>query len=92
MYMYLCMCVCAMPFSRYRLMLQCWKKLPTERPRFEEICITIENLLEDIRRESYCESDSEDEPDALNREGSVRGSKKFPTRTPSFKSGIYMYI
>ena len=67
----------------YRIMMQCWRKYASERPRFEEICNILNTILEDMRRESYCESDSDDEGDALSREG----SKKFPSRTPSFKSG-----
>lgn len=73
-----------MTLHRYRLMMQCWRKYASERPRFEEINNTLENILQDLQRESYCESDSEDEPDALNREG----SKKLPSRTPSFRSGM----
>lgn len=63
--------------------MQCWRKYASERPHFEEICNTLKGILEDTRRESYCESDSEDEPDTLSREG----SKRFPSRSPSFKSG-----
>lgn len=74
-------------------MMQCWRKYASERPRFEEICGILETILEDTRRESYCESDSDNDGDTMSREG----SKRFPSRTPSFKSGIihvytYYYI
>ena len=65
-------------------MMQCWRKYASERPRFEDICRYLDGILEDMKRESYCESDSDDE-DTLSREG----SRKFPSRTPSFKSGVY---
>ena len=73
-------------------MMQCWRKYASERPHFEEIGDTLDSILEDMHRESYCESDTDDEADTLSREG----SKKFPSRTPSFKSGmqtadLYMY-
>ena len=77
-------------------MMQCWRKYASERPHFEEIGDTLDSILEDMHRESYCESDTDDEADTLSREG----SKKFPSRTPSFKSGmqtgdlqcLYMYM
>ena len=65
-------------------MTHCWRKYASERPRFEEICNILDGILEDMRRDSYCESGSDD-GDTLSREG----SKKFPSRTPSFKSGMY---
>ena len=67
----------------YRLMMKCWRKYASERPRFEEICQYLDNIIEDMKRESYCESDSDD-GETLSREG----SKRFPTRSPSFKSGV----
>ena len=69
-------------------MLQCWRKYASDRCRFEEMYNTLENILQDIQRESYAETDSEDETDTLNREG----SKKLPTRTPSFRTGEFCII
>ena len=63
-------------------MLMSWRKYASERPRFEEICRYLDTIMEDMKRESYCESDS-DEGETLSREG----SKRFPTRSPSIKSG-----
>ena len=70
----------------YRLMLMCWRKYASERPRFEEICRYLDTIMEDMKRESYCESDS-DEGETLSREG----SKRFPTRSPSIKSGTNLF-
>ena len=67
----------------YRLMMKCWRKYASERPRFEEICQYLDNIIEDMKRDSYCESDSDD-GETLSREG----SKRVPTRSPSFKSGF----
>ena len=63
-------------------MKKCWRKYASERPRFEEICQYLDNIIEDMKRDSYCESDSDD-GETLSREG----SKRFPTRSPSIKSG-----
>ena len=69
-------------------MLQCWKKYASDRCRFEEIYNTLENIMQDRQRESYAETDSEDETDTLNRDG----SKKLPTRSPSFRIGVFCII
>jgi serine/threonine protein kinase len=71
------------PQKIYRIMMQCWRKYASERPRFEEICNILDAILEDMHRESYCESESDD-GDTLSREG----SKRLPSRSPSFKSGF----
>ena len=68
---------------RYHLMLQCWRKCASERPHFEEVCHTLTEILEDIQRESYFESGSDEETDNFNRQG----SKKSPSGQSSFKSG-----
>ena len=59
-------------------MMQCWREYPSERPHFEEICNTLDSILEDTHRESYCESaaDSDDEADTVSRDSSKQLSSK----------------
>ena len=35
-----------MTFSRYELMLDCWKEEPDERPSFEQLISALETMME----------------------------------------------
>ena len=49
-------------FIRYELMLNCWKEDPSERPTFEELISTLEEMM--TRDTPYYDFDKLDEMDA----------------------------